>query len=138
MRNTQPAHVMHTPICRFRSFELTAGILLAMIIGIYLLSCSGTGGGSLSQIPSEPTVNNSVLTYHNDNARTGQNLNETILTPTNVNSTSFGRLGFMSVDGVVDAEPLYVSNLMVGGTAHNVVFVSTENDSVYAFDGDSF
>jgi len=79
-----------------------------------------------------------VLTYHNDNGRTGQNLNEIILTPANVNSTAFGSLGFMPVDGLVDAEPLYVANLMVGGATHNVVFVVTENDSVYAFDADSF
>src|SRR5580704_8186280 len=79
-----------------------------------------------------------ILTYHNDNGRTGQNLNEIILTPANVNSTSFGHLGFMPVDGLVDAEPLYVANLMVGGGTHNVVFVVTENDSVYAFDADSF
>ncbi|MGB0035026.1 MAG: hypothetical protein WBP79_06090 [Candidatus Acidiferrales bacterium] len=79
-----------------------------------------------------------VLTYHNDIARTGQNLNETILTTSNVNSTTFGKLGFLSVDGLVDAEPLYVSNLIVAGAPHNVVFVVTENDSVYAFDADTF
>ncbi len=79
-----------------------------------------------------------VLTYHNDNARTGENLSETILTPANVNATNFGKLGFMSVDGLVDAEPLYVAGLTVNGATHNVVFVVTENDSVYAFDADSF
>ena len=79
-----------------------------------------------------------VLTYHNDVARTGQNLNETTLTTSNVNSASFGKLGFLSVDGLVDAEPLYVSNLTVGGSARNVVFVVTENDSAYAFDADTF
>src|SRR5215469_2392387 len=79
-----------------------------------------------------------VLTYYNDNGRTGQNLNEAILAPTNVNSTNFGRIGFMSMDGLVDAEPLYVSNLVVAGAPHNVVFAATENDSVYAFDADSF
>src|SRR5215468_1096939 len=78
-----------------------------------------------------------VLTYHNDNARTGQNLNESILTPANVNSRSFGSIGFMSVDGLVDAQPLYVSNLTIGGISHNVLFVATESDSVYAFDADS-
>src|SRR5271168_1686601 len=79
-----------------------------------------------------------VLTYHNDNGRTGQNLNETILTPLNVNSTNFGSLAFLPVDGLVDAEPLYVANLTVGGATHNVLFVVTENDSAYAFDADTF
>src|SRR5271163_4175931 len=79
-----------------------------------------------------------VLTYHNDNGRTGQNLNETILTPLDVNSTSFGSLTFLSVDGLVDAEPLYVANLTVGGATHNVLFIVTENDSVYAFYADSY
>jgi hypothetical protein len=78
-----------------------------------------------------------VLTYHNDNGRTGQNLNEIILTPANVNATNFGSLGFLPVDGPVDAQPLYVANLTLGA-AHNVVFIVTENDSVYAFDADSF
>ena len=82
------------------------------------------------------TVN--VLTYHNDVARTGQNLNETTLTPANLNSTNFGKVGNLAVDAGVDAEPLYVSNLTVAGSSHNVVFVVTENDSVYAFDADTF
>jgi hypothetical protein len=79
-----------------------------------------------------------VLTYHNDVARTGQNLSESTLTTANVKSASFGMVGNMSVDGGVDAEPLYVSNLMLGGGVHNVVYVVTENDSVYAFDADTF
>jgi hypothetical protein len=78
-----------------------------------------------------------VLTYHNDVARTGQNLEEKILTPSNVNSSGFGKLGFMDMDGLVDAEPLYISNLVVAGHPHNVVFAATEHDSVYAFDADT-
>ncbi len=78
-----------------------------------------------------------VLTYHNDNARTGQQLNETILTPANVNSSTFGRLFVISVDGKVDAEPLYVAGISIAGGTHNVLVVATEHDSVYAFDADS-
>ncbi len=75
-----------------------------------------------------------VLTYHNDLARTGQNLSETILTPANVNSSSFGKLFTVPVDGKVDAQPLYVSALAIAGASHDVVFAATEHDSVYAFD----
>ncbi len=79
-----------------------------------------------------------VVTYHNDNARTGQNLNETILTLSNVNSSSFGKLFTMPVDGVIDAEPLYLSSVSIPNQGtHNVMYAVTENDSVYAFDADS-
>jgi hypothetical protein len=92
---------------------------------------------TLSVIAPPPSSVN-VLTYHNDIGRTGQNLNETILTTSSVNSTNFGKKSFLSTDGLVDAEPLYVSNLNIGGSTHNVVFVATEHDSVYAFDADTF
>ncbi len=83
------------------------------------------------------TQGTDVVTYKNDLARTGQNLTETVLTLSNVNATSFGKLRFLSTDGKVDAQPLYLSALTVGAATHNVVFVATENDSVYAFDADS-
>ena len=80
----------------------------------------------------------SVLTYHNDNARTGQNIAETVLTPGNVNSNQFGRLFAQDVDGDVYAQPLYVPKLDIAGHGtHNVVFIATEADSLYAFDADS-
>jgi hypothetical protein len=78
-----------------------------------------------------------VLTYKNDLSRTGQNLSESTLTPANVNSSSFGLLRNLPVDGKVDAQPLYVSQLKLSGSAHNVVFAATEHDSVYAFDADT-
>jgi hypothetical protein len=78
-----------------------------------------------------------VTTYHNDIARTGQNTTETKLTLASVNSTTFGLLRNLAVDGGVDAEPLYLSQLSVGGSAHNVVFIVTEHDSAYAFDSDT-
>jgi outer membrane protein assembly factor BamB len=79
-----------------------------------------------------------VVTYHNDIARTGQNLQETILSYSNVDSSSFGKLFVLPVDGVIDAEPLYLSSVTIPGNGtHNVVYTVTENDSVYAFDADT-
>jgi hypothetical protein len=76
-----------------------------------------------------------VVTYHNDNARTGQNLSETILTLASVNSSTFGKHAFYPLDGKVDAQPLFVSALAVPGLgAHDVLYAVTEHDSVYALD----
>ena len=103
-----------------------------------------TTGGSPSA-PSSPfasclTVTNTsagaVLTFHNDDARDGAFTEETTLTPANVNSSQFGKLFSYPVDGQIYAQPLFVPQLSIGGAAHNVVFVATENDTVYAFDAD--
>jgi len=84
------------------------------------------------------TAQPSVLTWHNDSARTGQNLQETILTPTNVNSSTFGKLFVMNVDGKVDAQPLYVPSVTIPAQGiHNVLYVVTEHASAYAFDADN-
>ncbi len=79
----------------------------------------------------------SVLTQHNDNNRDGVNASETILTPANVNTGQFGLLFKIAVDDQVYAQPLYMANLAIAGGTHNVVFIATTNNSVYAFDADS-
>jgi len=79
-----------------------------------------------------------VLTYHNDNLRTGRNMSENTLTLKNVNSTTFGKLFVISTEGLVDAQPLYVPSVIIPGKGtHNVLFVATEHDLVYGFDADS-
>ena len=78
-----------------------------------------------------------VLTNKNNNSRTGQNSLETLLTLSNVNSNQFGKLFEFPVDGYVQAQPLYLSSIPVNGTNHNVVFVATQHDSVYAIDADN-
>src|SRR5271155_3173740 len=99
------------------------------IRGAAALLCCGLSGLVHAQV--------NVTTYHNDIARTGQNTLETILTPANVNSTQFGKLFSVSVDGAVYAQPLYLSAVNIAGGTHNVLYVETEHDSVYAIDADS-
>jgi len=108
-------------------------------------ACSGTvgDGGAVPGVDASPdgsiggAPTTSVLTYHNDNARTGQYLSETVLTPSNVNSNAFGKKFAQPVDGYVYAQPLFVPGLAIAGGTHDVVFVVTENNSIYAFDASS-
>ncbi|MGC2248130.1 MAG: hypothetical protein WA609_16105, partial [Terriglobales bacterium] len=78
-----------------------------------------------------------VITWHYDNANSGANTNETILTPQNVNPNTFGKLFSQAVDGVIVGQALYLPAVTISGSVHNVVYVATMNDSVYAFDADS-
>jgi hypothetical protein len=78
-----------------------------------------------------------VYTYHNDLARDGANSQEYALTTGNVNTTSFGKLASCAVDGAIYGQPLWAANVTLSGVKHNVVFVTTQHDSVFAFDADS-
>src|SRR6185437_14408218 len=78
-----------------------------------------------------------VYTYHNDLSRDGANSQEYALTPADVNTSNFGKLFSCAVDGAIYGQPLWVANLNINGTRHNVVFVATQHDSLYAFDADA-
>ncbi|HTW57383.1 MAG TPA: hypothetical protein VMD99_04610 [Terriglobales bacterium] len=111
---------------RSRSEGLSAGRAGATVLVLLLVMLCAASSAQVS-----------VLTHHNDLSRTGQNLSETYLTPSVVNVERFGQLFSQSLDGMAVAEPLYVPNLQINGATHNVVFIVTLHDGVYAFDADS-
>lgn len=84
-----------------------------------------------------PLCAQDVLTFHNNNARTGFDNKETILTLANVNSATFGKLFLLPADGLVDATPLYISNVTIAGVKHNLLIVASENDTIYGYDADT-
>ncbi|SAK69290.1 PQQ enzyme repeat protein [Caballeronia catudaia] len=136
---------------RFSAYAAALGaVLIAAIIGACSGGDSSTDATSAAASRTPPSVSKAsgagtaasgnpmdVVTWHNDIARTGQQLAETILTPANVRSSTFGKLAFFSVDGLVDAEPLFLAGVSIAGGTHNVLYVATENASVYAFDADN-
>jgi hypothetical protein len=122
---------------------VTPGTVLADSGAKFRVVVSNTAGSATSteatlSVNAATSSSLDVVTYHNDNARTGQNLNETVLTTTNVNSSMFGKIRSLAVDGKVDSQPLYLAGVQnIAGGTHNVLYVATEHDSVYAFDADS-
>src|ERR1700732_1154799 len=119
-------------------------VSVAILISIALTGCGSTmtsttsTGGNRNPGPDPAPSSIDVVTYHYDNLRTGQNLQETILTPANVTASRFGKFGELMVDGKVDAQPLYLSNVAIPGVGtRNVLYVVTEHGSVFAFDADN-
>jgi hypothetical protein len=103
--------------------------------GTYKITATtGTSSGSATVGVTDLQA---VLTYHVDPARDGVNPKEYVLSPTSVATATFGKLFSCSVDGPVSAEPLWIHALTIAGAVHNVIFVATQNDSVYAFDADA-
>lgn len=114
------------------------GAVLMTLLALHLVSCNSSSPKQSTSTPPPGMTGTNVTTYHNDNARTGQNLSETMLTVSNVNSSSFGKLFVISVDGKVDAQPLYLTQVSIPNQGmHNVLYVATEHGSVYGFDADS-
>jgi len=106
--------------------------------GVYTITATSVTDGSQSAaIAVAVTDLAGVYTYHNDLARDGVNAQEYALTPQSVSSASFGKLFSCTVDGAVYGQPLWIANLSIGGSRHNVVLVATEHDSLYALDADT-
>jgi hypothetical protein len=105
-------------------------------LGPCTITATQTGTTTTATATDNVTVLN-YTTWKFDNQHTGQQPNETVLTPSNVNSSAFGVKFSVPLDGIVFAQPLYMAGLTVNGATHNVVFVATEHDSVYAYDSDA-
>jgi len=112
------------------------GLVVLGLLAV-LTTCGGNSNNpSHDPSPPQAPTYTGVLMHHNDLGNTGRNTNETVLTVANVNQTQFGKLFSYQLDGVAYAQPLYVSNVPIAGGTHNVVYVATEHDTVYAFDAE--
>src|SRR5260370_19685146 len=105
----------------------TLGFIVSLLAAFFYQACGGNHSTTVNPTPS-PSPSSSgqtdVVTYHYDNARTGANLSETVLTPANVKATKFGKIGFYSVDGKRDAQPVYLSQVTIcGHGTPNVLYV---------------
>lgn len=113
-------------------------IAFGFLVILYSACSKKDNGGTVTPPPVVPNMQHiSVLTQHNDNTRAGLNNNETSLTTANVTTAHFGKLYSLSVDDQVYSQPLMVGNLSIGSGEHNVLFVATVSNTVYAFDGDN-
>ncbi len=120
-----PAHQPPVTLAHFQNLTIQSSLIRSLPIFLLALFCASAAHSQ------------DVLTYHNNNARTGFDSKETILTLANVNSTTFGKLFTVPADGLVDAEPLYLSSVSISGATHNLLVVATEHDTVYAYDADT-
>jgi hypothetical protein len=130
------------PIAGATSATYTTSAVAATDDGAMYSVRVSNSAGKVTSVAAKLTVTTgpvplSLLTYKYDNSRSGQNTSETVLTPANVNAATFGLLRQLDVDGKVDAQPLYLGQITVGGAVHNVVYVVTEHGSAYAFDADT-
>lgn len=116
----------------------TSATFSATAAGVYTVTATSKADNTVSASATIGVTDLAgVFTYHNDLSRDGSNQREYALTTANVTSGTFGKLFSCPVDGAIYAQPLWVANLSFGGVPHNVVFVATQHDSVYAFDADT-
>ncbi len=128
--------VANTGVATITSAGLATGVAVGSTqVTASLSGITGSDGLTVNPVTSSGGVN--VPTWHFDNGRSGWNNKETSLSPGNVSSKTFGKLFSYLVDGYAYAEPLLMSNVTINGATHNVLYVATEHDSVYAFDADN-